>query len=101
MPIDLFDTRTMSEAVQIMKQPRTFLRDTFFTNHRTFVTEFVDIDVIVGKRRMAPFVSPKLAGKVMERAGYKTDTYTPPLVNPKFPTTAELLQKRAAGEPLY
>jgi hypothetical protein len=101
MPIDMFDTRTMLEAVNAMKPVRTFLRDTFFTNVRTFDTEHVDVDIVKGKRRMAPFVSPKIAGKVVERLGYKTNTYKAPMVNPKIPTTAEQLMKRLAGEPLY
>lgn len=101
MPIDLFDTRTMLEAVRQMLPVRTFLKETFFTNVRTFDTEHVDVDIIKGKRRMAPFVSPKLAGKVVERQGFRTNTYKAPMINPKLPTTAEQLQKRLAGEPLY
>lgn len=101
MPISLYDTRTMLEAVRQMQPVRTFLRDTFFTNPRTFDTEHVDVDIVKGKRRMAPFVSPKTAGKVVERMGYTTNTYKAPMVNPKIPTSAENLQKRLAGEPLY
>ncbi|MCL6636056.1 MAG: major capsid protein [Peptococcaceae bacterium] len=101
MPIDLFDTRTMLEAVRQMQPVRTFLKDTFFTNVRTFTTEHVDVDIVKGKRRMAPFVSPRLAGKVVERMGYSTNTYKAPMLNPKIPTTAEHLQKRMPGESLY
>lgn len=101
MPIDLFETRTMLEAVKQMLPVRTFLKDTFFSNIRTFDTEHVDVDIVKGKRRMAPFVSPKQAGKVVERLGYRTNTYKAPMINPKLPTTAEQLQKRLAGESLY
>lgn len=101
MAIDLFETRTMLEAVRQMMPVRTFLKDTFFTNERTFDTEYVDVDIVKGKRRMAPFVSPKIAGKVVERQGYRTNTYKAPMINPKIPTTAEQLQKRLAGEALY
>lgn len=101
MPIDLFDTRTMLEAVRQMQPVRTFLRDTFFTNRRTFDTEYVDVDIVKGKRRMAPFVSPKVGGKVVERLGYQTHTYKAPMLAPKLPTTAEQLLKRLPGEALY
>lgn len=101
MAIDMFDTRTMLAAVEQMLPPRTFLRDTFFTVTDAFDTEAVDVDIVKGKRRMAPFVSPKLAGKVVERLGYTTRTYKPPMVNPKMVTTAEQLLKRMPGEPLY
>ncbi|GAV24801.1 minor capsid protein E [Carboxydothermus islandicus] len=101
MPIDLFSTRTMLEAVQQMQPVRTFLKSTFFVNERTFDTEYVDVDIIKGKRRMAPFVSPKIGGKVVERQGYRTNTYKAPMLAPKLPTTAEQLLKRLPGEPLY
>ena len=99
--MDLFETRTMIEAVEQMHPVRTFLRDTFFTNFRTFDTEHVDVDIIKGKRRMAPFVSPKVAGKVVERKGYSTRSYKAPMINPKMETNAEHLQNRLAGESLY
>jgi hypothetical protein len=101
MPVDLFDTRTMLEAVRQIQPVRTFLRDTFFTNRRTFDTEYVDVDIVKGKRRMAPFVNPRMAGKVVERLGYQTHTYKAPMLSPKLPTTAEQLLKRLPGEPLY
>lgn len=101
MAIDLFSTRTMLEAVRQMQPVRTFLKNTFFTNVRTFDTEHVDVDIIKGKRRMAPFVSPKIGGKVVERLGYRTNTYKAPMLAPKLATTAEQLLKRLPGEPLY
>lgn len=101
MPIDLFSTRTMLEAVNQMQPVRTFLKNTFFVNIRTFDTEYVDVDIVKGKRRMAPFVSPKIGGKVVERLGYRTNTYKSPMLAPKLPTTAEQLLKRLPGEPLY
>jgi hypothetical protein len=101
MPIDIFDTRTMLEAVRLMKPPRTFLKDTFFPNQRTFDTETVDIDIVKGKRRMAPLVNPKNGGKVVERLGYTTNTYKAPMINPKMATTAENIMKRMPGETIY
>ena len=62
--MDIFDTRTMLEAVEQMPSARRFLLNTFFNggNPVTFATKTVDIDIIKGKRKMAPFVHPRLPG---------------------------------------
>lgn len=99
--IDIFDTRTMLEAIEQMKRPGRFLRDTFFPLARQFDTEAVDVDIIKGKRRLAPFVSPMMEGKVVERGGFSTNTIKPGYVKPKMPTTAADLLKRQPGEVLY
>lgn len=101
--MDIFDTRTMLEAVEQMKTPRRFLMATFFngSNPRTFPTKTVDIDIVKGKRKMAPFVHPKLPGSVSLGEGYSSSTYAPPYVQPKRETTADLILKRAAGESPY
>lgn len=102
MAIDLFDTRTMIEMFSQVPRPKTFLRDTFFNrNVVRFDTEAVDIDVIKGKRRVAPFVHPTVGSKTVERAGFSTNSLKPPLVAPDMITTAEGMLKRAAGENIY
>lgn len=101
--MDIFDTRTMLEAVEQMKLARRFLMTTFFNGGvpRTFSTKSVDIDIVKGQRKMAPFVHPRLPGSMVSREGYRTDTYVPPYIQPKMETTAELILKRAAGEAPY
>lgn len=101
--MDIFDTRTMLEAVEQMKSARRFLMLTFFNGGvpRTFASKTVDIDIVKGQRKMAPFVHPRLPGSVVLRDGYRTDTYTPPYIQPKIETTAELILKRAAGDNPY
>lgn len=101
--MDIFDTRTMLEAVEQMPTARRFLLNTFFNGGTpvTFPTKAVDIDIIKGKRKMAPFVNPRLPGSLSLREGYTTSTYTPPYIQPKRETTAELVLKRAAGDNPY
>lgn len=99
--IDIFDTRTMLEAVEQMKRPGRFLRDTFFPGFRQFDTEAVDVDIVKGKRRLAPYVSPLAEGKVVERIGFSTNTIKPGYVKPKMATSAGDLLKRQPGEVLY
>jgi len=98
--MDIFDTRTMLEAVEQMPTARRFLLNTFFNGGSpvTFPTKTVDIDIIKGKRKMAPFVHPRLPGSVSLREGYTTSNYTPPYIQPKRETTAELVLKRSAGD---
>lgn len=98
--MDIFDTRTMLEAVEQMPSARRFLLNTFFNGGSpvTFATKTVDIDIIKGKRNMAPFVHPRLPGSLSLRDGYTTTSYMPPYIQPKRETTAELVLKRAAGD---
>jgi len=100
---DIFDTRTMLEAVEQMKPARRFLQQTFFNAGvpRTFASKTVDIDITKGQRKMAPFVHPRLPGSTVLRDGYKSSTYAPPYIQPKLETTAELILKRAAGDNPY
>lgn len=101
MPQTIFETRTMLEAVEQMPPARRFLQDTFFSRVHTFGTKTVDIDIVKGQRKMAPFVHPRLPGNLSLRDGYRTDTYAPPYIQPKRETTAELIFKRAAGDNPY
>lgn len=101
MAIDLFDTRTMMAALEETFPPATFLRDTFFPGVETSNTKYVDVDIRKGKRKMAPFVSPRHEGKPIDRAGYTTKTYAPPYIKPFRATAAEELFKRPMGSHVY
>lgn len=101
MSISLFETRTMLQVISQLKRPKTFLLETFFPGTRTFDTTNVDIDIYKGKRRLAPFVSPVMEGKVVEKLGYSTNSYKPPYVKPKMQTTAQEILNRQAGQVVY
>lgn len=101
MPIQIYQTRQMMAAIIKMKQPKTFLRDTFFPNVQTFVTEKVDVDFKKGRRTMAPFVAPRVGGVVVDRQGYKTDTYSVPRISPERIITGDDINKRGMGEAIY
>lgn len=101
MAIDIFSTRTMLAALEQAKPPRTFVLDTFFGASQVFGTEYVDIDIIKGHRRMAPFVNPRIAGKLVERRGFKTRSYKPAYIKPKMVTTAQDILKRDPGTNIY
>lgn len=101
MTIDIYSTRTMMQAINLMLPVHTFLRDTFFPVVETYVTEHVDVDFKKGKRKMAPFVAPRIGGVVMDRQGFKTETYKPPKIAPERVITVDDLVKRGMGENLY
>ncbi|KAF0145106.1 MAG: major capsid protein E [Nitrospirae bacterium] len=99
--ISMFETRTMLAAMEKMFFPKTFLLDLFFKVKNTFTTENVDIDIIKGKRRLAPFVSPMVQGKVIDRTGFVTRSIKPPYIKEKMPFSGADILKRQAGETIY
>jgi len=99
--MDIFDTRTMLDAVEQMKPARRFLMDTFFGRPETFPTVTVDIDIVKGQRKMAPFVHPRLPGSMGTREGYVSKNYKPPYIQPKIDTRAEQILKRTPGDDPY
>jgi hypothetical protein len=102
MAIDIFDPRSMAQALLQMKPPRTFLRQLMIRRDEMYNNENVDVDIKIGARRLAPFVSPnKGPGKVMDRIGFSTQTYVAPMIAPKRPLTVTDLQKRLVGENIY
>ncbi|MBG9479410.1 major capsid protein [Lysinibacillus sphaericus] len=101
MAVNLFETRTMLKFSERMPRVTTFLRDTLFTEKELSMTKSVDVDIKKGRAKVAPYVSEKIGGKVVENSGYRTETFEPPLVSPTTITTAADIQKRAMGENIY
>lgn len=96
--MSLFTTRKMLQVLEQAKPAQSFLRDRYFSNVEPSTTEHVDIDIVKGKRKLAPFVHPNIGGKTVERAGRTVNSYKAPEVSPDMVTTAEDLMKRAPGE---
>lgn len=101
MTISMFETRTMLEMLNEAKKPGTFLKQLCFSRDVPHESEHVDIDIVAGKRRLAPVVKPILGSKTVERLPFSTQTYKPPQVAPDMITTAEDIIKRSAGENIY
>lgn len=101
MPVNLFETRSMLKFVERLPPVNTFIKDTLFKEPELFPTAKVDIDIKKGRAKIAPFVSEKIGGKVVENSGFRTETFEPPLVAPTTVTTAADLQNRSMGENLY
>ena len=100
--ISLYDYRTLLGVVEQMPRARTFLRDTFFSTTKTFLTKEVDIDVVgPDKRKLAPFVHRNSGGSFSYRDGYETRSYRPARIAPKIVTSSDEAFTRAPGENIY
>lgn len=99
--IDMFQSRTMLDALVQAYATRMFLSNLFFPQEDTHGSEYIDIDIIKGKRKMAPFVSPRAEGRVLKKEGRTTKSYKPPYLKPKRPINAEDLLKRGSGAGVY
>ena len=96
-----YTTREMIDAIEINPPVRRFLTRTFFPRERTHRTEKVEVDIKKGKRIMAPFVSPRIGGKVITRNGFSTKEFTTPRIAPERVLTVDDLNNRVAGENIY
>jgi hypothetical protein len=100
--LDLFTPRTMTEALLQEKRPGAFLINTFFPVRPTHQTEAVDIHIVDGKRKLAPFVNPNSEGVLVEKNSRTAETFVPPLIKPKDRTSAEdILASVNPGNAVY
>lgn len=99
--INLYETTTMLEAIKQVKEPYSFIRDTFFPNVKPFPSEKVLVDIVKGGQNMAPFVAPRINGSIDTRQGYNTNELTTPRLAPKRILTGEDLAKRQPGDNVY
>lgn len=98
-----YTTKTMLPAVEVMPRTASFLRETFFPRAKdnTVVTEKVELDYRKGKRKMAPFVAPRVGGITQTRDGFKTFEIAPPRIAPQRLMTVEDVTARGLGEGVY
>jgi hypothetical protein len=98
MSIDIFSTHVLNRTVEYLDRPASFLLDTFFGQVQTEDAEEIHFDIDKSKPRLAPFVSPLVAGKVVANEGFETKSFKPAYVKDKrrFDPNAPL--KRTLGE---
>lgn len=95
---NIFSTAVLANVVSYLPVAQSFLLDRYFKIEQRSQTEHIAFDVEAGARRMAPFVSPLVQGKVVASKGYSTKTFEPAYVKDKrvFDPTKAL--KRMIGE---
>lgn len=94
----IYDTSTLVQVVPNLITAQNWLLDRFFPNVVTSDTEEVAIDVEAGARRMAPFCSPLVEGKLVESQRYQTKTFKPAYIKDKRAPDLRKPIKRQIGE---
>ena len=84
--------------MQTFDRPSAFLLDTFFPNRVNFTTTEIAFDKLKRRRKLAPFVSPNVAGKARRARGRTVATFEPPYVKPKNEIAPDENFIRLAGE---
>lgn len=96
--MDTYTTAELRAVLQELRQPTSFLLDTFFPTVHESETEEIHFDTFTGKKRITPFVHPTRAGRIVQDAGFTTSVFKPAYAKDKriFKPSATL--KRVAGE---
>ena len=98
MSIDIFNTHVLTKVVEKLERPSSFLLDVFFGQEQTEDSEEIHFDIDKSKPKLTPFVSPLVAGKVVDDEGFTTKSFKPAYAKDKrrFDPNAPL--KRTIGE---
>lgn len=95
---DLFSTDALIAVVEDLTVPGSAMLDAFFGVTEQHTTEEVHFDRQDGARKLAPFVSPLVAGKVVQERGFATSSFRPAYIKPKTGLDPNRPLKRAIGE---
>jgi hypothetical protein len=95
---DVFSTDVLTAVLQSLLGNPQFLLDRFFGITQAETSEQIHFDVIQGKRRIAPFVSPLVEGQIVASQGFVTNTFTPAYIKDKRVFDMNRPLKRYPGE---
>ena len=98
MSIDIFNTHVLSKVVERLDRPSSFLLDVFFGQEQTEESEEIHFDIDKSKPRLTPFVSPLVAGKVVDDEGFTTKSFKPAYAKDKRRFDPTRPFKRSIGE---
>lgn len=93
-----YSTDALVGVVQNLKRAQKWMLDRYFTMESQSETETINFDVIIGKRRVAPFVHPLTPGKVVASLGREVHTFQPAYIKDKRRINPSEALKRAIGE---
>ena len=97
---DLFSTDVLNRVVASLLGDSQFLLDRYFGMTQTETSEEIHFDVMDGKRRISPFVSPLVEGQIVDTLGFKTATLKPAYIKDKRVFDMNRPLKRSPGEPI-
>ena len=84
-----FGSAELTQQTNNIYVPAGFITKLFFGESKPTAEKYVKVHTTKGGRKLAPFVSPKIGGKVMTKNGVTVDTYEPALLKPKYVTEAD------------
>jgi hypothetical protein len=84
--------------VEKLERPSSFLLDAFFGQEQTEDSEEIHFDIDKSKPKLTPFVSPLVAGKVVDDEGFTTKSFKPAYAKDKRRFDPSRPFKRMIGE---
>lgn len=96
--MDIFSPGVLRRVVSELPAPQPFILNSFFGQEQRETTEEIHFDIDSGRRRLAPFVAPIVAGQVVAQNGYTTKTFKPAYIKDKRVFDGSRAFKRAIGE---
>ena len=96
---DYYEPKFLAGVIKKAPPLRTFFKRRFFSNAVTFPTETVSFEFYESKRRLAPYVNPRIGSETIARDGYDVKTYTTPYLAPNRVITNDDLFQKSLGEP--
>lgn len=102
MAVDLYHHRTLTAALNKIQPVPSFLLDRVFRTREQALSEEIDVDITIGGKSLAPFVTPIDGGVVVEKLGRAMNTVKVPRIRIKKSLHAkELLAERPLGGNIY
>ncbi|WP_412059070.1 major capsid protein [Bartonella sp. DGB2] len=98
MSIDIFSTHILTKVVEHLERPSSFLLDMFFGTEQTEASEEIYFDIDKSRPRLTPFVSPLVAGRVVNDEGYTAKSFKPAYAKDKRRFDPSKPLKRSIGE---
>lgn len=94
----VYDIQTLIGVVRDLRSPQSFLLDTFFPNVVESAESEIAIDVEIATRRLAPFVSPLVEGRLVQAPGQETKFFKPAYIKAKTVPDLRAPLRRRVGE---
>lgn len=96
--MNIYDTNVLVKVVRNLKLPQSWFFDRYFRNVVMSDTQYIAVDIEIGGRRVAPFVSPLVEGKVVRSEGLRTEIFEPAYVKDKRVFDPKKALRRSIGE---
>lgn len=101
MAIDLYSSAVLQRVVSdLLTTAPSFLLDRYFGEVSVSQQETIYFDVLTGKARLAPFVSPMVEGQIVQNEGYSARSFSPAYIKDKRVLEDGKALRRRAGQPI-